>query len=98
MVRRRTQSCESVEEELRRSVMELTEIRFALDQSSIVDVTDARGTLTCVNDKFCEISGYSKEELIGQDHRIVNSGYHPKEFFKELWETVSEGRVWRGEI
>jgi PAS domain S-box-containing protein len=69
-----------------------------LDKLSIVAITDKRGKITYANDKFCAISGYSKEELIGADHRIVNSGYHHRSFFIKLWKTISSGQIWRDEI
>src|SRR3954469_1670046 len=76
----------------------LDDLRYALDQSAIVATTDTRGLITFVNEKFCEVSKYSSAELLGQDHRILNSGYHSKEFMRHLWVTIANGRIWRGEI
>lgn len=69
-----------------------------LNESAIVSIANIKGEITFTNDKFSEVSGYTKEELLGANHRIVNSGYHPKEFFKEMWDTISSGKTWQGEV
>ncbi|WP_316841773.1 PAS domain S-box protein [Pedobacter gandavensis] len=70
----------------------------AVDTSIISSITDVRGTIIHVNKRFCEVSKFSRKELLGQNHRIINSGFHPKEFLKEMWKTIGRGEVWHGEI
>ena len=89
---------QGVEDKLRQSLKTLSDFKYALDQSAIVAITDAQGTLTYVNDQFCQIFQYEREELIGQTHRMINSGYHAPEFFQDLWSTIARGQIWRGEI
>lgn len=83
---------------LENSLLELKNLNIALNKSAIVAITDDKGVITHVNEKFTKISRYSEAELIGQDHRIINSGFHSKEFFKQLWKTILSGEIWIGEI
>ncbi|MBK9248290.1 MAG: PAS domain S-box protein [Ignavibacteria bacterium] len=87
-----------VEANLEKSLNEISGYKLALEESSIVAITDKNGIINYANDNFCKISKYKREELIGQDHRLVNSGFHPKEFMRELWDTICTGKIWRGEI
>ena len=86
------------EEALRSSLRKMADLKAALDESAVVAITDQHGKITYVNDRFCEISKYYMEELLGQDHRVLNSGFHTREFFENLWSTITRGEVWRGEI
>ncbi len=85
-------------DKLDKSHKDLADYKYALDKTAIVSITDTHGKITFTNDKFSEIAKYSEEELLGQDHRIVNSGHHPRDYFIQLWKTIASGKVWHGEI
>jgi PAS domain S-box-containing protein len=84
--------------DLESMLKQLTDLNAALDEALIVAITDVKGNIIFTNQKFCDISQYSRNELLGQNHRIINSGYHSKEFFRNMWKTIANGQIWRGEI
>jgi PAS domain S-box-containing protein len=87
-----------IEEERKAALRELNDLKAAIDAHAIIAITNARGRITYVNDKFCAISQFSCGELLGRDHRIINSGFHSKEFIRGLWTAISAGNVWKGDI
>ena len=84
--------------DLQVSLNESELLRTALDKHNIVSIADTQGTITFANDMYCEISGYKYEELVGQNHNVLNSGFHSRDYFKTLWKTISSGETWHGEI
>lgn len=89
---------EAVQRDLQAALSDLAKQKFALDQHAIVSITDVTGRITYANDKFCQISGYSREELLGKNHRLINAHAQPRDFFEHLWKTILAGQVWHGEI
>jgi PAS domain S-box-containing protein len=83
---------------MKQTQVELEYQKMAIDHSAIVAATDAKGDIIYENDKFCKVSKYSREELMGQNHRLLKSEYHSKEFFVDMWKTISSGKIWRGEV
>lgn len=97
-VKERTEELQSSVLKLKQTEKDLLNFKIVLDEHSIVAITNTSGKITYANEKFCNISKYSREELLGKDHRILNSGYHPKEFMKDLWDTIKSKNIWRGDI
>jgi len=94
-IKRLNQELERLNTELE---SEISAYKYALDEAAIVAITNQKGIITYVNNNFCKISKYTEAELLGKDHRIINSGYHPKEFIRNLWTTIANGKIWRGEL
>jgi len=94
----RTTDLSTAKDRAEHALRETEALRTTLDRHAIVSVADAAGRITSVNDAFCQISGYGREELLGQDHRMINSGCHPKAFWVQMWKTIAGGKSWRGEV
>ncbi len=92
------QQREESQKDLQAALADLAHQKFALDQHAIVSITDLNGVITYANDKLCQISGYTRQELLGNNHRILNAGVHSPRYFAGMWETIARGDVWNGEI
>jgi PAS domain S-box-containing protein len=95
---RRARQSSAIRQRLEATLYEREREHLALNQHAIVSVADRAGNITYVNEKFCEISGYSQNELMGHNHRLIKSDVHPTEFYQNLWRTITGGRVWQGEV
>ena len=95
------ESQQKLQESEKRTKQAMTELqlqKLALDEHAIVSITNVTGTIIYVNDRFCQVSQYSREELLGNNHRMINSGYHPEGFFKEMYRMITHGNVWHNEV
>jgi len=95
---RRTRQQQGILMRLRSNIYEREREHVALNAHAIVSIADTRGVITYINDTFCQISGYRREELMGKNHRLLKSGIHPDSFYQEMWHTISSGRIWKGEV
>lgn len=98
VIKQAIKSEEDAKDKLMKVIKDLEFQKKTLDEHALVSIADPHGHIIYANDKFLELSGYSEQELFGQNHRILNSGYHPKAFFTKMWATISRGKVWHGEI
>jgi PAS domain S-box-containing protein len=98
LIRKYSVESKGFQQRLQKTNKIVHDYKSALDSAAVVSISDVAGDILYVNEKFCDITGYTYEELIGKNQRIVNSGYHSKQFWKEMWETISSGKVWSGEV
>src|SRR3546814_14316590 len=86
------------ERQLRESVAMIRNLETALNEHAIVTIANPDGMIVSVNDTFCAVSGYSRAEVIGSSHSMLNSGHHSEAFFEAVWRTIASGRIWHGEV
>ena len=97
-LRQNLEEIQAIQEQMEQSNRQVIAITEALDKSAIISIADKQGKITKINEEFCRVSQYTEKELLGQDHRIVNSGHHSKDFWKEMWRDISRGKTWRAEV